>query len=87
MLRDPETLDNIPIRIPPGWIGSIKSASAVIDEFDTICTSITPDEADTPLRTHTEAVLPTPVAVLDVLLMPHALGTPAAERSDHGANA
>src|SRR5699024_681575 len=49
------------IRISPGWIGSIKSASVVVDEFDNFCTSISPDEAETPLRVHADAVLSAPV--------------------------
>lgn len=39
----------------------MRSASVVLDEFDIICTSISPDEADTPLRIHTDAVLSAPV--------------------------
>jgi len=50
------------MRISPGWIGSIRSVSVVVDEFDIFCTSISPDEADPPLRVHTNAVLSTTVA-------------------------
>src|SRR5699024_890407 len=49
------------IRISPGWIGSIRSVSVVVDEFDIFCTSINPDEAETPLRVHADAVLATTV--------------------------
>src|SRR5690606_32927439 len=45
------------IRISPGWMGSIRSGSVVVDEFDIIRTSLSPDEAETPLRVHTDAVL------------------------------
>jgi hypothetical protein len=95
----------------------------VIDEFDIFCTSISPDEAETPLRVHPDAVLTTTITsqqlqtvpwrdpeivhilrrmdqlelpqcrslhrsinALDVLLMPGALGAPAAERSDPETN-
>src|SRR5690606_13949748 len=50
------------IRISPGWIGSIRSVSVVVDEFDIFSTSISPDEADPPSGVHTNAVLTTPVA-------------------------
>src|SRR5690625_7597662 len=50
------------IRISPGWIGSIRSLSVVVDEFDIVRTSISPDEAETPLRVHADAVLPATVA-------------------------
>src|SRR5699024_12676267 len=46
------------IRISPGWVGSIRSVSLIVDEFDIFRTSISPDEAETPLRVHTNAVLP-----------------------------
>jgi hypothetical protein len=58
------------ITISPGWIGSIRSASVVVDEFDIICTSISPDEADTPLRVHTDAVLSASVADETLQLIP-----------------
>src|SRR5690606_5217963 len=45
------------IRISPGWIGSIRSASVIVDEFDIFRTSISPDETDPPLRIHPDAVL------------------------------
>src|SRR5699024_9657581 len=49
------------IRISPGWTGSIRSVSVVVDEFDIVRTSISPDEAETPLRVHSDAVLPTTI--------------------------
>src|SRR5690625_2545166 len=49
------------IRISPGWIGSIRSVSVVVDEFDIVRTSISPDEAETPLRVHSDAVLSTTI--------------------------
>ena len=39
----------------------MKSGSVVVDESDIFCTSISPDEADTPLRVHSDAVLAAPV--------------------------
>ena len=33
----------------------------VVDEFDNFCTSISPDEAETPLRVRADAVLSAPV--------------------------
>jgi len=50
------------MRISPGWIGSIRSVSVVVDELDIFRTSISPDEAETPLRIHTDAVLSAAVA-------------------------
>src|SRR5690625_1583920 len=50
------------IRISPGWIGSIRSLSVVVDEFDIVRTSISPDEAETPLRVDADAVLSASVA-------------------------
>lgn len=49
------------IRVSPGWIGSIKSPSAVVNEFDTLSTSLSPAETETPLRIHADAVLSTTV--------------------------
>jgi hypothetical protein len=43
-------------------MGSIKSVSVIVDEFDIFCTSISPDEADAPLRVHADTVLPATVA-------------------------
>src|SRR5690606_26762915 len=45
------------IRISPGWIGSIRSASVIVDEFDILRTSISPDEADPLLGIHPDTVL------------------------------
>jgi len=50
------------IRISPGWIGSIRSVSVVVDEFDIFRTFLSPDEAETPLRVHADAVLPASVS-------------------------
>src|SRR5699024_10737247 len=50
------------IRISPGWIGSIRTASVVVEELDIFRTSIAPHEAEPPLRVHTAAVLPAPIA-------------------------
>jgi hypothetical protein len=50
------------IRISPGWIGSILSASVVVDELDILRTSLSPDEADAPLVVHPDAVLTAAVA-------------------------
>src|SRR5699024_5670880 len=62
------------IRISPGWIGSIRSLSVVGDEFDIVRTSISPDETETPLRVHADAVLPASVA--DQTLQPVARRDP-----------
>src|SRR5690606_9907621 len=51
-----------------GWIGSIRSTSVVVDEFDIFRTSIHPNEADSPLRIDPAAVLPSTVA--DQFLQP-----------------
>jgi hypothetical protein len=40
----------------------MRSISAVVDEFDIFCTSISPHEAEPPLRVHADAVLTTTVA-------------------------
>jgi len=50
------------IRISPGWIGSIRSVSVVVDEVDIFRTFLSPDEAETPLRVHADAVLSASVA-------------------------
>src|SRR5690625_5333456 len=50
------------IRISPGWIGSIRSVSVVVDEFDIVRTSISPDEAETSLRVDADDVLSASVA-------------------------
>jgi len=50
------------MRISPGWMGSMRSLSVVVDEFDIVCTSLSPDKADSPLSIHTDAVLSTTVA-------------------------
>jgi len=34
----------------------------VVDEFDIVCTFLSPDEAETPLRVDADAVLPAPIA-------------------------
>ncbi|GAB3582847.1 hypothetical protein GCM10027579_13270 [Calidifontibacter terrae] len=49
------------MRISPGWIGSIRSVSVIVDEFDIVRSSLSPDEAETPLRIHADAVLTTSV--------------------------
>src|SRR5699024_10071188 len=73
------------IRISPGWIGSIRPRSVVVDEFDIVRTSLSPHEAKPPLRIDADAVLPLhhPVDAPDVLLTPDAFSILAAERSDH----
>src|SRR5690625_1775229 len=50
------------IRISPGWIGSIRSSSVVVDEFDIFRTSFFPHEAKPPLRIDSDAVLPAPIS-------------------------
>src|SRR5699024_2005302 len=50
------------IRHSPRWIGTIKPVSVVVDEFDIVRTSLSPNEADPPLRVHPDAVLPASIA-------------------------
>jgi hypothetical protein len=45
------------IMISRGWIGSIRSFSVVVDEFDIVCFSFSIGEADAPLGVHLDAGL------------------------------
>src|SRR5690625_1415640 len=85
------------IRISPGWMGSIRSSSVVFDEFDIFRTSISPDEAEPPLRAHADAVLSATVTdekhqsvpgrdpkVVDILRCMDQLELPHGRRPLHG---
>ena len=50
------------MRISPGWIGSIRFASVVVDELDIIRTSFMPGEAESPLGVDPNAVLAASIA-------------------------
>src|SRR5690606_17071055 len=62
----PKPSMNSSIRISPGWIGSIRLLSVVVDEFDIVRSSLSPDETDAPLCVDSDAVLAPTIA--DALL-------------------
>ena len=58
----PKPLMKSSMRISPGWIGSMRSVSVIVDEFDIFSPSLTPHEAYPPLSVHSNTVLPPTIA-------------------------